>query len=128
MIVRGASEQFSDERGRIVDILEGEPIDSATIIHSNAGAVRGNHVHQETYQWVYVVTGSLLYVVEDADGERHSGVVREQDILMTGPNDAHAMKALEPSVMVVLTRGPRSGQSYESDTFRLEEPLIASAT
>jgi hypothetical protein len=35
------------------------------------------------------------------------------------------MEAIEPTTMVVMTRGPRGGREYESDTFRLDEPLIA---
>jgi hypothetical protein len=39
--------------------------------------------------------------------------------------DAHAIEALEDTTMVVMTRGPRGGREYESDTFRLAEPLIS---
>jgi hypothetical protein len=46
-------------------------------------------------------------------------------VLRTGPGDAHAMEALKHTTMVVMTRGPRGGREYESDTFRLDEPLIA---
>ena len=35
----------------------------------------------------------------------------------------HAVHALEDSVFMVFTRGPRGGDDYESDTFRLETPL-----
>jgi oxalate decarboxylase/phosphoglucose isomerase-like protein (cupin superfamily) len=124
VIVRHVDASFSDDRGTIIDILEAEPVDSATIIHSNSGAVRGNHVHRETYQWVYVLSGAFDFVVVDVEGECHRGVVRMQDVLMTGPNEAHAMQALEQSTMLVLTRGPRGGRDYETDTFRLDEPLI----
>ncbi|HVH51557.1 MAG TPA: cupin domain-containing protein [Gaiellaceae bacterium] len=115
-----------DARGRIVDILENEPIEHVTIIESEPGAVRGNHVHHETFQWVYVVSGALRFDVCDAGGERHSGVVRAGDLLLTEPGDAHAMECIEAATMVVLTRGPRGGRNYELDTFRLDEPLIAS--
>jgi len=38
--------------------------------------------------------------------------------------EAHALQALEDTTMVVMTRGPRGGREYESDTFRLSELLI----
>jgi quercetin dioxygenase-like cupin family protein len=37
----------------------------------------------------------------------------------------HAWKALEDTTCLVFTKGPRSGDQYESDTYRLEEPLLA---
>lgn len=124
MIVAHISPKFEDERGVIADILQNEPIEHVSVIESNPGAVRGNHFHKDTYQWVYIVRGALRYVVKGPGNEVNTGVVRAGDLLMTGPMEAHAMEALEPSFMVVLTRGPRGGQNYESDTYRLSEPLI----
>jgi hypothetical protein len=43
---------------------------------------------------------------------------------MTGPHEAHAIEALEDTTMVVMTRGPRGGREYESDTYRLDAALI----
>ena len=37
--------------------------------------------------------------------------------------EAHALHALEDSVLLILTRGPRGGEDYESDTYRLDKPL-----
>jgi hypothetical protein len=37
------------------------------------------------------------------------------------PNERHAWIAIEDSLVVVMTRGPRGGKEYESDTFRLAE-------
>ena len=124
MIHRHVEPAFQDQRGAIADVLEGEPVEHVTIIDSAPGAVRGNHFHRETNQWVYVLRGALHYVVEGPDGEREQGTVRPGDLLMTGPMEKHAMEALEPSSMVVLTRGPRGGRKYETDTYRLDEPLI----
>ena len=35
------------------------------------------------------------------------------------------IKALKDTKLLVLTKGPRGGKEYESDTFRLENPLIS---
>lgn len=124
MIVRHIEPVFQDERGSIEDILENEELQHATIIRSAAGAVRGNHYHERTWQWVFVISGAIRYVVRDEDDAVQSGVVRTNDLLLTGPKESHALETLEDTVMLVLTRGPRGGSGYEGDTFRLEEPLI----
>jgi dTDP-4-dehydrorhamnose 3,5-epimerase-like enzyme len=124
MIVRHIEPTFQDERGSIEDILENEELQHATIIRSAAGAVRGNHYHEHTWQWVFVISGAIRYVVRGEDDEVQSGVVRTNDLLLTGPKESHALETLEDTVMLVLTRGPRGGSGYEGDTFRLAEPLI----
>jgi quercetin dioxygenase-like cupin family protein len=124
MIHRHLESAFADERGAITDVLEGEEVEHVTVIDSLPGSVRGNHFHRETYQWVYVVSGAFRYVVEGPDCGYREGTARAGDLLLTEPMEKHALKALEPSTMVVLTRGPRGGRKYEADTFRLEEPLI----
>jgi quercetin dioxygenase-like cupin family protein len=128
MSVRHVDNAFEDVRGSIADILEDETIEHVTLITSAAGAIRGNHYHRETHQWVYVIAGALRYVSRDAAGAVERGTACVGDVLHTGPMDAHAMEALEHTTMVVMTRGPRGGREYESDTFRLDEPLIASGS
>jgi hypothetical protein len=57
--------------------------------------------------------------------EQPSEVVLETgDLIVNVPLERHAFEALEDSTMLVLTRGPRGGDNYESDTFRLDVPLI----
>ena len=125
MNVRRIRTAHEDARGYIADILEDEVIEHVTMVTTAKGAVRGNHLHRETHQWLYIISGALRYVTRDGDGTLESGIVAAGEILMTGPLDAHAIEALEDTMMVVMTRGPRGGREYESDTFRLEQPLIA---
>ena len=58
---------FADKRGEIIDVLQREPIEYATIIHSRKGAVRANHYHKETWQWLYVLAGKLRGVSQMPD-------------------------------------------------------------
>ena len=46
------------------------------------------------------------------------------DLIETLPNESHALLGLENSELLVLTRGPRGGKEYESDTYHLTTPLI----
>jgi quercetin dioxygenase-like cupin family protein len=112
------ADRFTDERGVIQDLV-GE-VDSITEIFTVAGAVRGNHVHRLTTQWTYVVSGNLLIV----DGATNI-VVGPSLMVEHKPGTPHAWKALEDTVCLVFTKGPRSGEGYESDTYRLDDPLLS---
>jgi quercetin dioxygenase-like cupin family protein len=108
---------FKDERGTIRDLFDGEPV-HVTKITTRKGYVRGNHFHDETDQVTIVLTGRLVM----ASGSK---------MLDLAPGMAwtslagvpHAWKALEDTTCIVLTYGPR-GEDYESDTYRLDEPLL----
>jgi dTDP-4-dehydrorhamnose 3,5-epimerase-like enzyme len=112
-----------DDRGSIVDILIHEPFDAATIIHSRRGAVRGNHLHKDTIQWMYVLTGRVLVAAQREGAPVEEREVGVGELVRHDPLEAHSVTALDDSSFIVLTRGPRSGDNYESDTFRLETPL-----
>lgn len=115
---------FEDERGYIKDILVREPIDAITVISSAAGAVRANHYHKDTIQWIYVHSGRLRYIFQP-DGEPvDARTLGPGDLIKTDILEKHAIKALEDSLFYVYTRGPRGGENYEEDTFRLDMPLV----
>lgn len=112
------SDRFEDDRGLIQDILG--PISSVTRITTVKGAVRGNHVHKKTTQWTLVLTGRLLMAHGDSRLVAEPG-----ELVVELPGIPHAWKAIEDTDCLVFTRGPRSGDQYESDTHRLAEPLLA---
>lgn len=125
MEVRKIVPVFSDDRGNIIDILKQNAVEYATLITSKKHAVRANHYHKETFQWVYLLDGRMR-VIGQMPGQAPSEVVLEPgDLIVNVPLERHAFEALEDSTMLVLTRGPRGGDDYEKDTFRLDEPLIA---
>lgn len=115
---------FEDERGFIQDILINAPTEHATLIFSKAGAVRGNHYHKDTVQYTYVLDGSIEYHYKEDGGTAGVEVMKKSDFIETPALEQHALKALTDATFLVLTRGPRGGDAYESDTFRLSEPLV----
>ncbi len=115
---------FSDARGEIVDLLENENINAVTLITFRKGAVRGNHFHKHTTQWNYVISGCIRLVSQVPGSPTCEVVMRPGDLAATGPDEHHALEAREDSVLMVFTKGPRGGKEYESDTYRLEVPLI----
>lgn len=116
-----------DARGSISDILAGQMFDAATIIESRPGAVRGNHYHKDTIQWTYLLSGRLLVAAWREGHPVEEKEVQPGELVRHDIFEAHSVKAIEPSVFLVLTRGPRSGEDYESDTYRLATPLQSSA-
>ena len=124
MQVQKIKPSFSDERGDIVDILKQSVVEYATIITSRQGAVRANHYHKETFQYVYLMSGRMRVVAQMPDEQPSEVVLETGDLIVNVPLERHAFEALEDSTMLVLTRGPRGGDNYESDTFRLDVPLI----
>jgi quercetin dioxygenase-like cupin family protein len=115
------ADHFEDARGVIQDLLG--PVDAVTEIFTKAGAVRGNHVHRKTTQWTYVVSGKLKAAWIEDDGVHDK--VHDPGSLITEPAGIpHAWLALEDTTVLVFTRGPRSGEAYESDTIRLDRPIF----
>jgi len=112
-------DRFEDERGVIRDLFG--PLDAVTHITTKAGAVRGNHVHAQTIQWTMILTGRMLIATGSGITHREYG---PGQIACERPGVPHAWKALEDTEVLVFTRGPRSGDAYESDTQRLEKPLL----
>lgn len=118
--VRHIEPVFSDHRGTIADILENETVSHVTAITSVAGAVRGNHYHEETSQYVYVTHGRLRYRWRTASGERGEVVLSKGDLILSPPQEHHSMRALEDTDFIAMTLGPRGGREFESDTVRLQ--------
>jgi len=115
---------FSDQRGVITDLVQGETINAVTLVTFVTGAVRGNHYHKETTQWNLVLSGRLRVVSQIPGAVEFEVEIGAGDLAVCVPNERHAFEAIEDTEMMVFTRGPRGGREYESDTFRLEKPLI----
>ena len=115
--------RFQDDRGVIEDLLETH-LNSVTEITTRAGAIRGNHVHDHTTQWTYVVYG-LLLVAWQRNGNVHTKSYGPHSLIIEPPGIPHAWQAINDTRVLVFTQGPRSGSAYESDTRRLEVPILA---
>jgi len=81
--------------------------------------VRGNHYHKLSIHYDYVLKGQLEVFRKLPYGPLKKTVANANDLLFTGMNERHALRALEDSEIMVFTRGPRGGRNYEVDTYRL---------
>ena len=51
-------------------------------------------------------------------------VLKEGSLLFNEARESHAIKSLEDSKLLILTRGLRGGKDYETDTYKLDKPLL----
>ncbi len=114
---------FEDQRGAITDILERVEVDCITMITSRAGAVRGNHYHEASTQYVHVIQGRIRVGSQTPGGAVAVAELGPGALLKTPPLERHAIRAVEDSVFLVYTHGPRGGRDYKDDTFRVD-PLL----
>jgi quercetin dioxygenase-like cupin family protein len=115
------TDRFEDHRGIIQDLLG--PVDAVTEIYTRQGCVRGNHIHQKTTQYTYVCWGELRAAWIEDDGV-HEKTYGPGSLITEPAGIPHAWKAETDCMVLVFTRGPRSGEAYESDTRRLEVPIL----
>lgn len=124
MITRHIKPAFQDDRGQITDIIEHTPFDNVTVITCVKGAVRANHFHKESIQFSYVLSGRVRALTQSSDEPVKAAELSAGNLLETPAFEKHAIHALEDSVLLIITRGPRGGKNYEDDTFRVA-PLQA---
>ena len=124
MIIKKIKNDFEDNRGAIRDILVKEKIDFVTIIFNKKNSVRGNHYHKKTVQYLYVLEGSVLVASKFEGKEIEKKVLTEGDLLLNEPFEWHAIKSIEDSKLLILTRGLRGGNDYDADTFKIDEPIL----
>lgn len=113
---------FSDSRGDITDLIDGNEINAITYISFAKNAVRGNHYHKRTIQWNYVISGEILLVTQMPGFEIVEKILTKGDYVVSYENERHALKGISDySEVLIFTKGPRAGSDYEEDTFRLSE-------
>ena len=117
------SPSFQDKRGIIQDVLINEPIEHITVISSKKDVTRGNHYHKKTIQWVYVQSGKLKSLTQKNNENVVSCILEPGDLIKTEALEKHSLVMLEDSIIYVFTKGPRGGEDYEKDTYRLDKPL-----
>ncbi len=116
-----------DDRGNISDIFYNHPIDHIAIINSKKGAFRGDHYHKFTTQHIFMTKGSLKYYfrkVDENNDKVRSVVIKEGEMVTTGPNEVHALEMIEDNQFIALSEGKRGGNDYESDTFRVSPSIM----
>ena len=55
---------------------------------------------------------------------KKSLILKAGEIAVTTPYEQHALVGVTNCKLLVFTKGPRGGKEYETDTFRLKNPLV----
>lgn len=115
---------FKDKRGTIMDIFVNEPYEHCVIIYSNKGAVRGSHFHKKSVQADFMLFGRMMaYSRKKGSRKIEKFVVSQNDFTTWDKGEGHEFIALEKCAFLSFVNGPRGGNEYESDTYRLKIPL-----
>ena len=111
----------TDPRGTIRDLYSSGTPDCLTVIESAAGAVRGDHVHDQSTQHAVVLSGRMWAYHRAADpGSRaRRTLLHPGDLVTHPPGEEHAYQAQVATTLLVLTEGVRRGTDYEQDTRRV---------
>ena len=112
-------QSFSDFRGQIVNIADGNLGDVA-VITSNLNAVRANHTHKEDWHLSYLVEGEIKYFWEEGD-KQNSIMIQPGQLIYTPPKVPHKMLFLKDSIFIAVAALSRTQENYENDTTRLDE-------
>lgn len=114
--------KFSDERGTITDIFYQKSMNHGCIITNSPNAIRGNHYHNHTTQYTYILSGTLRYYASNLERTRivHHDAI-PGDLIISQPKEIHAMKAGDGGcTFLAFAEGPRGGEDYEKDTIRVD--------
>ena len=113
---------FKDNRGSITDLFYSENINHVAHIKTeDISSIRGNHYHKKTTQAMYMVKGSLNYWYKQLNEKKSKCVrVKTGEMVVTLPNEVHALTFDEENEFIVFSWGLRGGKDYELDTFRVD--------
>ena len=107
-----------------MDIFVSEPYQHCVIVYSNKGSIRGNHFHKKSQQTDFMLFGSMqAYSRKRGSKKVEKFVVKKNDVTHWEKDEAHEFIALEKCAFLSFVNGPRGGDNYESDTYRLKIPL-----
>jgi quercetin dioxygenase-like cupin family protein len=115
--------QHTDERGTITDLFYNRSMNHGCVITNEPGAVRGNHYHKLTTQYTLVLNGTLTYYSKPVDSNEPAQmfVAGHGDMIISEPGEIHAMKTgSHGCTFMAFAEGPRGGEDYESDTYRVD--------
>ena len=87
-------EKHEDERGWVREIYSGELGENLQNIHLGTmepGAVRGNHCHERSREWITFLNGTVEVYLEKASGKEMFELAPGKT-LRFDPDEAHAFK------------------------------------
>lgn len=120
---------YADSRGKIIALPYFNTA-GTMVIESQPGAVRGNHYHLNESHLLYVVSGRMHYIEEDAAQKTTVAEVGPGESVISPKGAPHATVFPEYTVFVTLSDRDRRGHRYEDEVVRVDplenRPEVAS--
>lgn len=119
-VIFSPSAPFVDARGELQQLIAA-PFQSALVMRSVKGAIRGNHYHHTDYHYCWLQHGGLVYAhrpVGETAPPRQWRITPGQ-IFYSPPLYEHVMHFTADSVVVVFARNAREMAHYEEDIVRI---------
>lgn len=115
---------FSDDRGHIFDILTNENIQHVGLFTIKKNHIRGKHFHKEQKQYTFVKTGQIRVRTKNLL-EDHAKIeefeVKEMEMILFPTYCYHEITGINDAECLVFTSKSRNSDSYEEDTFRVND-------
>ncbi len=75
------------------------------VIEARLGSVRGNHYHKVKEEWIYVLRGEMLALVEDTQTRKQASVpLQTGDLLRIETWIAHLLRTVEPGQAIEFSK------------------------
>jgi len=89
---------FTDGRGKLTGIMQGEKWEEINYIESLKGCIRGNHYHKKTKEGFYIIDGRIKVSLLDINTNlKKDFIAKKGDIFVIKPNTLHTFKVLGDS-------------------------------
>ena len=111
---------FINNNGKIQNLILGN-ISCVSLIESVKGSMRSNHYHKTDYHYLYIISGSLLYL-ERKVGENNIPepiLYTKGQMFFTPELMEHVTIFLEDTVMISMSKNKRSHELHEKDVVRV---------
>lgn len=110
----------------LVNVFPGtSPIGCVSVLYSHKGSSRAHHLHREDAHYLFVLKGAVDYYERPEGSKEIPEPVRfvENQMFFTPPGVEHAMRFVEDTIMVSISKRPRDTASHESDVVRVDFPI-----
>jgi len=121
-IFREVIEKYSDVRGDLVKLLEGD-IKSSLLITSKKGSVRANHYHKKDHHFCYVISGEIKYLTRPIGASEGFDLytISPEKMFYTPELLEHLMIFSKDTVFLAFSKKSfRSQKEYEQDLVRVD--------
>ena len=121
-IFREVVEKYSDSRGDLVKLLEGD-IKSSLLITSKKGSVRANHYHKKDHHYCYVVSGEIKYLTRPIGARKGFELytIESEKMFYTPEQLEHLMIFSKDTIFLTFSKNSfRSQKEYEDDLVRVD--------